>query len=90
MSRIVSFWMGAAVVAASLAAAPTLALARPHHFVPYYSQPWTNPNGPPPQLLYPQPRSSASTDRLPHVQSQVPVGRAQPGVTPYEMLPNKP
>jgi hypothetical protein len=91
MSRIVSFGMGMGALAAFLAAAPTLALAKHHHVPPlYYAPPGTSPNGPPPALLYPQPQSSAATQRLPHVQSQVPVGRAQPGVTPYEMLPNKP
>ena len=83
-----------AIAAVLALAAPTVALARGHHRVhppirPELTQPVV-PQAPPPWLLYPQPKSSATTDRLPHVRSQVPVGRAGPGVTPYEMLPNKP
>jgi hypothetical protein len=82
-----------AALAVALAVVPTLAQAR-HH--------WRAPPSdvvrpletltPPPQMFYPQPHSSAYGDanRQVHPRSQVPLGQAGPGVTPYEMLPNKP
>ncbi|HVV92857.1 MAG TPA: hypothetical protein VHD15_05510 [Hyphomicrobiales bacterium] len=84
--------LAAAVLTAAMAAAAP-ALARKHPSQPTILEPdlETLPYGlnPPPQTLYPQPRSTA-TQPLPRVHSQVPVGRAQPGVTPYELLPNHP
>jgi len=83
--------MVAAGAGLAMLAAPTLALARhyPWRAVPDINQPGQTLS-PPPSMLYPQQRSTASTDRLPRVESQVPLGTAVPGVTPYEMLPNKP
>jgi hypothetical protein len=90
---LVSRALAAIVLAAALGAAAP-AVARKHHPTePTLLAPdvETMPFGmnPPPQTLYPQPRSTA-TAPLPQVHSQVPVGRVQPGVTPYELLPNHP
>ena len=91
-TALVSRALAAAVLAVALGSAAP-ALARNHHPKPTLLPPnvETLPYGmnPPPQTLYPRPRSTATTP-LPRVRSQVPVGRAEPGVTPYEMLPNRP
>ena len=80
----------AAIALVAAASATTTALARHRPVVPLYDPNLPQNIGPPPWVLYPQPRSTAATDHLPKAYSQVPLGRAVPGVTPYEMLPNKP
>lgn len=83
----------AAVMLAALVGAAGPALARNHHPKPSLlpPDPGTVPYGigPPPDTLYPR-ASSTATAPLPQVRSQVPVGRARPGVTPYELLTNRP
>jgi hypothetical protein len=81
----------AALVAAVAFAAPASAKDRHHRRPTLQPDIATMPYGmaPPPQMLYPAPQSTATVP-LPQVRSQVPVGRAGPGVTPYELLPNRP
>jgi hypothetical protein len=94
MSQFVRSTLGVAALAVVLVATPGLALAHSHHWrrVPANVVPPIETLSPPPQMLYPPAKSSAYSDakRQTRPQSQVPLGYAVPGVTPYEMLPNKP